>query len=418
LGDQWLHRSRVAVNTLNTQISGESLMSVARALNAAAALVAASMLAFPGIAAAQGTFTVDYDFPGANSIGNPHLAVSPFTYLSGTLYGETEGGTYNKGTVISATKNGVVQLYNFGTAANDAAAPYGGLTYYNGKFYGLGSQGGTAGLGAVFSITPGGVEAVLYSFAGAPEDGAQPASRLIVVNGVLYGTTNSGGTDNAGTLFSITPRGHETVLHSFTAGPDGATPAGNMLAIGSTLYGTASYGNGSANCPNPYSSSLNGCGTLFSSDLAGNVTTLHSFQGAADGAEPISLVNVSGTLYGTAEAGASSANCGAAFTYQPASAAFAILHVFAGPPADACIPTSLALDGNTFYGTGIGTNPIESAGSIFSMTGAGATSLDVVFNNADGNTPNGPLLLEGGTFYSTTEEGGIHNEGEIFSYNP
>ena len=54
---------------------------------------------------------------------------------------------------------------------------------------------------------------MLYSFGGP--DGGTPVAGLIVVNGVLYGTTTYGGTGSAcgsqgcGTIFSITTAGKE-----------------------------------------------------------------------------------------------------------------------------------------------------------------------------------------------------------------
>ena len=66
-------------------------------------------------------------------------------------------------------------------------------------------------------------------FPGHP-DGANPAAPLIDVNGTLYGTTSSGGTHKAGTVFSITPSGTLTVLHSFKGGSgDGYGPLGPSL---------------------------------------------------------------------------------------------------------------------------------------------------------------------------------------------
>src|SRR5580693_9325078 len=65
----------------------------------------------------------------------------------------------------------------------------------------------------------------LHKFTGG-KDGASPHSTLIVDKlGNLYGTTQSGGANNAGTVFSLTPKGTggwtKTVLYSFTGGSDG-----------------------------------------------------------------------------------------------------------------------------------------------------------------------------------------------------
>ena len=82
--------------------------------------------------------------------------------------------------------------------------------------YGTTNYGGTTscylGCGTVFSLTPpaspGGswTEAVLYSFQGTPGDGANPYAGLRSGSGgVLYGTTQFGGTTSNGTVFKLTP---------------------------------------------------------------------------------------------------------------------------------------------------------------------------------------------------------------------
>ena len=62
---------------------------------------------------------------------------------------------------------------------------------------------------------------ILHKFGGSG-DGWYPASAPIDVKGTLYGTTVRGGTHNAGTVFSISKSGEETLLHSFGASSDGA----------------------------------------------------------------------------------------------------------------------------------------------------------------------------------------------------
>lgn len=74
-------------------------------------------------------------------------------------------------------------------------------------------------------------ENVIYSFAGGSgsiADGAYPRAGLISVNSTLYGTTSGA----YGTVFSITPSGKETVLHSFKGYPsDGATISDDLNDI-------------------------------------------------------------------------------------------------------------------------------------------------------------------------------------------
>ena len=79
----------------------------------------------------------------------------------------------------------------------------------SGVLYGTTDYGGTSTNGTVFSLTPptspGGswIKAVLHNFSG--NDGGNPGLIKISENGVLYGTTFHGGTSQAGTVFELKP---------------------------------------------------------------------------------------------------------------------------------------------------------------------------------------------------------------------
>jgi uncharacterized repeat protein (TIGR03803 family) len=84
----------------------------------------------------------------------------------------------------------------------------------NGEIYGVADEGGTHGMGTVFSLKPpeisGGAwtETVLYSFTGEKGDGAFPRSTPHLIfgrDGALYGTTRAGGAMNAGAVFRLMP---------------------------------------------------------------------------------------------------------------------------------------------------------------------------------------------------------------------
>ena len=77
-------------------------------------------------------------------------------------------------------------------------------------------------MGAVFAVRPDGTGfSILHSFSGS--DGTRPSGGLALENGILYGTTFSGGDNNLGTVFSIRTNGSNfKVLHHF-GGSDGAT---------------------------------------------------------------------------------------------------------------------------------------------------------------------------------------------------
>ena len=119
----------------------------------------------------------------------------------------------------------------------------------NGKLYGTTTSGGAFRGGAVFYVTTDGSETVIHSF-GYGYDGIDPEAGLHDVDGTLYGTTRDGGAygsaysiNGFGTVFSITPDGHETVLHSFGNGDDGAHPEAALRDVsGMGLIGTTRYG--------------------------------------------------------------------------------------------------------------------------------------------------------------------------------
>ena len=170
-------------------------------------------------------------------------------YVRGKLYGTTESGDGPRfGTVFSVTPDGKEKvLHSFGKGA-DGANPIATLIELKGTLYGTTRAGGAYGLGTVFRITPGGTEKVLHSF-GSGTDGAHPLGPLTDLKGRFYGTTRAGGAyscsyGDCGTVFSITPDGKESVLYSFQ-GPqasDGDWPASRLLKLDGTLYGTTVFG--------------------------------------------------------------------------------------------------------------------------------------------------------------------------------
>jgi len=244
--------------------------------------------------------------------------------VGGTLYGTTFGGGASTpfcsgcGTVfeIQPSGAGYQVLYSFCSLANctDGSNPFAPVLNVNGTLYGTTGNGGTSGLGTVFSLVPCGsppcAEQALYSFAGSP-DGQAPLAGLVykpVGNvGYLYGTTSGGGAGLDGTVFAVavcgTPPCAETWRYSFVGGPnDGWSPDGGLLAWGSYLYGATTIG-GTSNQ-----------GVVFkirANELSGE-TLVWSFAGSPDGAVPeAGLIRIGNALYGTtANGGTNNAICG------------------------------------------------------------------------------------------------------------
>jgi uncharacterized repeat protein (TIGR03803 family) len=257
--------------------------------------------------------------------GQPEAAL--LKAADGFLYGTTEyGGASGYGTVFKAGADGsqYAVLWQFTNSPGDGACPAAGLIQgADGALYGTTTQGGTNYGGTVFKIaTNGAAYSVLYSFAGSP-DGETPCGSLVQDrHGILYGTTQSGGTNYDGTVFSLTTNGGGyQVLYNFNGGPaDGSQPqAGLCQGQDSMLYGTASAGG------------TNYSGIVFTLATNGSgYAVLHSLNGNLDGSQPAQLVQgQNGSLFGTCFFGGSNYD-GTVFTLQPNGSGFTLLHVFAG----------------------------------------------------------------------------------------
>ena len=85
----------------------------------------------------------------------------------------------------------------------DASGDLFGTSYVGGESV----SGGTGGCGTLFELTPSGStysESVLYRLQGcraSSTDPSNPSSGLILLNGVLYGTSTRGGKFGAGSVF-------------------------------------------------------------------------------------------------------------------------------------------------------------------------------------------------------------------------
>jgi uncharacterized repeat protein (TIGR03803 family) len=232
--------------------------------------------------------------------------------VNGKLYGTTEHASrytcYSNdvgcGNVFEADPSGNWRVvYNFkGPFNDDGSEPMAGLTRVNGVFYGTTESGGVHGStdGVVFSVTTSGKEHLLHVFPSSSTDGVIPDGPLTLLNGKLYGTTVIGGAHRLGTVFEITPAGKERVIYSFKGPPaDGVLPYGTLATIGNNLYGITPQG-GSGKCVG----SESGCGTVFEVSPSGKERVLYSFKGGKDGAQPSGgLTAVDGTLFGTTWAG-------------------------------------------------------------------------------------------------------------------
>ena len=233
---------------------------------------------------------------------------------AGNLYGTTHsGGTQGGGTAFTMTPYGSGGwtehvIHNFGIGENDGLNPEGGLVFDSaGNLYGTTVGGGNLGLGTVFEISPNGsggwTEQVLHNF-GHGNDGNSPQGYNLIFDkaGNLYGTTNAGGTFDAGTVFEMSPNGSggwtETNVHFFGRGFDGVGPtSGLVFDSNGNLYGTTVEG-GTNEVGVTFEMTPNGSGGWLE-----HVT--HNFGVLNDGAYPQAgvILDSAGNAYGTTGAG-------------------------------------------------------------------------------------------------------------------
>ncbi len=162
---------------------------------------------------------------------------------------------------------------------------------------------------------------------------------------------------------------------------------------------------------------------LIAPSLAGAVTftNLHSFLVKSLGSQPRAplALGPDGNLYGTTYSGGTNAGQGTVFKISTNGLA-TLLHTFTGG-ADGANPVNALTqwaDG-TFYGT-TQWGGVYSNGTVFKITTNGLLTTLVQFTGGnDGATPVGGLVLgQDGNFYGATEGGGVNGFGTVFRLTP
>jgi uncharacterized repeat protein (TIGR03803 family) len=215
----------------------------------------------------------------------------------GSFYGATlQGGEFNQGEIFSISSTGKLKvLHSFCARARctDGGVPnFPPIQGNDGNLYGTTAQGGTGGVGIVYELTAAGNYTVLHNFCSDSgcQGGWPPTTIVQDAHGNFFGTAQSGGSSDSGTVFELTSKHQFIVLHSFDY--LGSNPGvGLTLANDGNLYG-------SAEGPGIVGSG----GTLFEITPAGVFTQLNLFSYCSTtGYIPISplFLGTDGILYGT-----------------------------------------------------------------------------------------------------------------------
>lgn len=278
----------------------------------------------------------------------------------GNLYVCTSGGSlgpYGAVFELSLGQDGYWSLtndYAF-TGGSDGLNPIAVVIDPSGTFYGV--------AGDLFELTTTDnqwFEQTLFTFSNN-QMGGGPDSLTLDKNGDFYGTTATGGV-GGGVVFKLHNNARlgwvETILHYFQQdSQDGGYPLGPLTSDkAGNIYGTVASG-------------LLGHGGVYKITKAGQITWLYSFTGGNDGAHPTNGVSFdkAGNLYGTAS-----------------------------------------------YGGGVN-QYCDGCGTVFKLTppAVGQTSWTetTLFNfdgGADGNSPNGPPLIDdAGNLFLSAMYGGV-----------
>lgn len=217
-------------------------------------------------------------------------------------------------------------------------------------------------------------------------DGINPNGWFASAGGVLYGTSQNGGTNGSGTIFSIRTNGAFNLLYTFpfnnvgVGNTNGANPNGGLALSTNLLYGTTAFGG------------TNDQGVVFSINTNGTgFQTLHTFTSFIntnklgvytnkDGANPSAGLIVSGRkTFGTAEYGGYGGN---GVVFSCSNTTYAVLRHFSAGNYRTNIPSP------------------------------GVTN--IVFTNSDGANPRSRLVLLGTNLFGTTAAGGTNGYGTIF----
>lgn len=278
-----------------------------------------------------------------------------------------------------------------------------------GQLWGIADAGGANAVGTIFKInTDGSGYQAAYSFLSAT--GCSPHGRLLrATDGMFYGTTQVGGTNNIGVVYRFNPyNGGYTVLHNFSGG-DGKKPYRSALiqATNGLLYGVTEEGG------------ANNVGVIFSIDpTTGLFTKLYDFAGTGGKNPRSGLVQITPTkLIGTTYYGGSNYDAGLLYSFNIADSSYNVLREF-NPYYEGSYPLAnlfMGLDGRIYGSLSIGTSGTTSW--IFSVDTAGGSFRDCCY--LDGTTGlqimADVIQAPDGKLYGTGHQGGTLGKGTVFS---
>jgi uncharacterized repeat protein (TIGR03803 family) len=376
--------------------------------------------AFTNIDAADDWVVQDvYSFGGTTPDGafpNSEL----LEHTDGFLYGSAPyGGLHGGGTLFKVNLAGTTfqVLHHFDPSNHGGFVPQGGVTLgADGNLYGVTQKGGVEKAGTLFSIgTSGAGYSTLHQFRPSQIDGANPERGLTFdTEGYLYGVTPNGGTNNFGTAFRIKTDGTEYgILHHFGGPADGRFPNGELLLQSdNTLLGVARMGG------------INDAGTVFRIDLADlSYSTLIDHGGAQKSPFGKLVKGPANRIYGVTRLGGGW-DGGSGYYFLHDGTGLTTFHYFnaradmAG--SDPASVVTVGSNGRVYVLTHTAQQTERGALFQFYPDDVDAYYYDTIFkfNHVDalGYHPSATLIeASDGRFYGATDLGGSSRLGVLFS---
>ena len=340
-----------------------------------------------------------FDFGSTNG-GLPYGSL---TFYNNKLYGMTlHGGIFEWDPATSIFTQKIVLNSSIGSD------PYGSLALYAGKFYGMTSYGGINGMGVIFEWDPASniyTKKIDFDFY---TSGNRPKGSLTFYNGKFYGMTQNGGSTSDGVIFEWDPLTNIYIKKMDFDSYQGSNPYGSLTLNDGKFYGMTISGG------------LYDDGVIFEWDPLTNVYSKKiDFDGISKGGTPYGdLTLLNGEFYGMTCNGGSN-DKGVFFKWDLATNSFSKLSDFDGEshgsnPWGTVIAHYGKLYGMTFTGGKV------NSGVLFEWdTASSNLTKKADFSMSEfGGIVYGSLTLYNGRFYGMTYEGGSNGKGVIFEWNP
>jgi len=351
------------------------------------------------------------------------------------------GGSLNGGTILSFDPQGSDVKVNLNFGQHFFAPRHVNIKGPDGFLYGIAYGGNVTG--GIFKIQPEGTGyEQIFDLGG---DGASDGGMAISDEGIIYGSTFSGGSFGSGVIYSINHDGTEyKKLHEFTWGLSMTNfPATVVVGSDDMLYGTNHLGSTSYGCIYAVAKDGTGFKEVLNFNSVGMQSPAGLFQGqdgrlyglsrgSSSSAPQLYRVNTDGSGFesihtfssdegpgysiyqGTNERiyGTLTKDDGSIFSCEPDGSDYKILHIF--NMAEGANPSGgiyQAPDGFIYGRTTTGAD--NGLGTVFRLQADGS-NFEILTHSFLGSPSSRPYVDDEGTVYGFTSDGGEYSNGTLF----